>query len=185
MEKWSQHRFRGSMREFRGILSRSRRRGKTALTQRCRAALSMNPGNPHLTLTLSPPIGWERRGNSKRTPIVLWKKWGQRQVQGFNARIFSGNSLPLPQAREDGPHPALSRRSFHERTEPTPHPDPLPSHRMGAEREQQADADRVLEKMGSTTGSGVQCAKFSGEFSLPMEIGGEREAAGTVRRALA
>ncbi len=25
------------------------------------------PANPHLTLTLSPPIGWERRGNSNRT----------------------------------------------------------------------------------------------------------------------
>ena len=27
--------------------------------------------NPHLTLTLSPPIGWERRGNSSRTRTVL------------------------------------------------------------------------------------------------------------------
>jgi hypothetical protein len=28
------------------------------------------PMNPHLTLTLSPPIGWERRGNSRGTRIV-------------------------------------------------------------------------------------------------------------------
>jgi hypothetical protein len=29
--------------------------------------------NPHLTLTLSPPIGWERRGNSLRARIVFGK----------------------------------------------------------------------------------------------------------------
>jgi hypothetical protein len=42
--------------------------------------------NPHLTLTLSPPIGWERRGNSKRTRIVPRKSVEQRQVHDPNAR---------------------------------------------------------------------------------------------------
>ncbi len=49
--------------------------------------------------------------------------------------LDSGKSLPLPQAREDDPHPALSRHPPHEPRGPTPHPDPLPSHPMGAERE--------------------------------------------------
>src|ERR1039458_7154484 len=36
--------------------------------------------NPHLTLTLSPPIGWERRGNRRRTRVVPrrtggWTGW--------------------------------------------------------------------------------------------------------------
>ena len=48
------------------------------------------PMNPHLTLTLSPPIRWERRGNSRRTRTVLWKPESIRQVQGFNARNFRG-----------------------------------------------------------------------------------------------
>ena len=62
------------------------------------APLPMNPGDPYLTLTLSPPIRWERRGDSKRMPTVAWMSSHWRQVQGFNARIFSGNSHldPLP-----------------------------------------------------------------------------------------
>jgi hypothetical protein len=35
--------------------------------------------NPHLTLTLSPPIGWEGRGNSRRTRPVLRGPAGWRQ----------------------------------------------------------------------------------------------------------
>ena len=27
--------------------------------------------SPHLTLTLSPPIGWERRGDTKRTSSLI------------------------------------------------------------------------------------------------------------------
>ena len=30
----------------------------------------MNSRNPHLTLTLSPPIGWERRGDTRRMPSI-------------------------------------------------------------------------------------------------------------------
>ena len=41
--------------------------------------------NPHLTLTLSPPIGWERRGNSSRTRIVPRRPVEQRRVHGPNA----------------------------------------------------------------------------------------------------
>ncbi len=53
---------------------------------------SMNPGNPPLTLTLSPPIRWERRGNppsprlrrtgSRRMAAVARKSGRMRQVQG-------------------------------------------------------------------------------------------------------
>jgi hypothetical protein len=50
--------------------------------------------NLHLTLTLSPPIRWERRGNSRRTRTVLWKPASIRQVQGFNAGIFRGILTP-------------------------------------------------------------------------------------------
>ena len=41
--------------------------------------------NPHLTLTLSLPIGWERRGNSRRTRFVPPRSVEQRQVHGPNA----------------------------------------------------------------------------------------------------
>src|SRR5208337_808434 len=44
--------------------------------------------------------------------------------------------------------------------EPSPHPDPLPSHRMGAEREQPADAIGFTEVCRAATGSGEQCAKL-------------------------
>ena len=60
----------------------------------------MNPGDPHLTLALSPPIRWERRGNppsprlrrtgSRRMAAVARKSGRMRQVQGFKARIFRG-----------------------------------------------------------------------------------------------
>ncbi len=65
-----------------------------------RLKLPMNPGDPHLTLALSPPIRWERRGNppsprlrrtgSKRMAAVARKSGRRRQVQGFKARIFRG-----------------------------------------------------------------------------------------------
>src|ERR1035441_7164327 len=42
--------------------------------------------NPHLTLTLSPPIGWERRGDRRRTRFVPRRSGEQRQVHGANAR---------------------------------------------------------------------------------------------------
>jgi hypothetical protein len=43
--------------------------------------------NPHLTLTLSPPIGWERRGNSGRTRLVAWRSIVQGQVCELRIRI--------------------------------------------------------------------------------------------------
>jgi len=49
------------------------------------AGRAVLPMNPHLTLTLSPPIGWERRGNSGRMRSVARKLAEQRQVQGNNA----------------------------------------------------------------------------------------------------
>ena len=36
--------------------------------------------DPHLTLTLSPPIGWERRGDSRRKSIVGAIQKGGRQT---------------------------------------------------------------------------------------------------------
>ena len=64
------------------------RAGRPRSPERCQPGwrmffLSMNP---HLTLTLSPPIGWERRGNSRRTRIVPRRSVEQRQVHGPNAR---------------------------------------------------------------------------------------------------
>jgi hypothetical protein len=62
--------------------------------------------NAHLTLALSPPIGWERRGNSRRTRIVPRRSVEQRQVHGPNARQdfawrlttipYSPSPIPLP-----------------------------------------------------------------------------------------
>jgi hypothetical protein len=45
--------------------------------------------NPHLTLTLSPPIEWERRGNSRGRRNVARKFSGQRLVwvSGIKIRI--------------------------------------------------------------------------------------------------
>jgi tetratricopeptide (TPR) repeat protein len=45
--------------------------------------------------------------------------------------------------------------------EPSPHPDPLPSHPMGAEREQQADPICFMEVSKDPSGSGVLCEVFS------------------------
>ena len=42
--------------------------------------------NPHLTLTLSLPIGWERRGNSGWTRFVPRRSGEQRPVHGPNTR---------------------------------------------------------------------------------------------------
>jgi len=47
------------------------------------------------------------------------------------------------------------RPSFHQ---PSPHPVPLPSHRMGAEREERADTNGSAEVCGAATGSGVRGA---------------------------
>ena len=67
--------------------------------------------SPHLTLTLSPPIRvntltlslshqngrGNRRGNSRRAQGVIRETGSLRQVQGFNARILWGKSLPSHQ----------------------------------------------------------------------------------------
>jgi len=61
---------------------RRRMRPSNPGSNRARSYLSMNP---HLTLTLSPPIGWERRGNGRRTRIVPRRSVEQRQVHGADA----------------------------------------------------------------------------------------------------
>ncbi len=58
-------------------------------------SLPLNPGDPHLTLALSPPIGWERRGKSKRMAAVARMPGRMRQVQGSKARIIRGILSPL------------------------------------------------------------------------------------------
>jgi lipoate-protein ligase A len=45
---------------------------------------------------------------------------------------------------------------------PSPHPDPLPSHRRGAEREQQADANCFVETCKQASGLGVQRTNIPG-----------------------
>jgi len=56
--------------------------------------------------------------------------------------------------------------------EPSPHPDPLPSHRMGAEREQPAEAIGCTEVCRAATGSGEQCAScLGGNLCPPSECG--------------
>jgi cation transport ATPase len=73
-------------------------------------------------------------------------------VQGGNAQILSGISHPESQnSMEPSPQ------------EPSPHPDPLPSHPMGAEREQQADANSSVEGCEQASGPGVQWANSSGK----------------------
>jgi tRNA A37 methylthiotransferase MiaB len=58
--------------------------------------------------------------------------------------------------------------------EPSPHPDPLPSHPMGAEREQQADTNCLIKARRPESGSGVQCADFPGNSHPgPLPRGGE------------
>ncbi len=55
------------------------------------------PG-PSLTLTLSPPIRWERRGKSKLGRMVTRETGSLRQIQGFNARMIRGlcQVTPIP-----------------------------------------------------------------------------------------
>ena len=77
----------------------------------------MNP-DPHLTLTLSPPIRWERRGNSRRAQRVTRETGSLRQVQGFNARSYRGNlsqqrTLFLSAARTNLHAPHHHRARFH------------------------------------------------------------------------
>jgi len=57
--------------------------------------------NPDLTLTLSPPIGWERRGNSRRIRIVPRRSVEQRRVHGPNGRQNSGVKANLNLIRSD------------------------------------------------------------------------------------
>ena len=69
-----------------------------------RAGWAVLPMNPHLTLTLSPPIGWERRGNSRRTRLVPRKFAEQRQVQGSNAQVAFGK-ISARRSRQCGVEP--------------------------------------------------------------------------------
>ena len=50
--------------------------------------------SPHLTLTLSPPIRMGAERGKQTGSIHIRKVVWRRQVQGFNARTFPGNSLP-------------------------------------------------------------------------------------------
>jgi hypothetical protein len=95
--------------------------------------------NPHLTLTLSPPIGWERRGNRRRTG--WWTGWWTGEIY-FALPSCGGQGILLKYSRIESLNRTRNLNLFHE---PSPHPDPLPSHRMGAEREQ--EKDRMVDGM--------------------------------------
>ncbi len=43
---------------------------------------------PHLTPTLSPPIGWERRGNGGRRRLVLGMFVEQRQILAIKIKVW-------------------------------------------------------------------------------------------------
>ena len=49
--------------------------------------LSMNAGDPHLTLALSPPIGWERRGDALR----------RDREQADAGRVLEGSAISKSQ----------------------------------------------------------------------------------------
>ncbi len=73
----------------------------TTLTRRCRATLSRSllrqkryGGQARGRGIFSPPIGWERGGKSKRTPIVFWKKMGSTTDSGVPCAIFLGEIAP-------------------------------------------------------------------------------------------
>src|ERR1017187_6039915 len=53
-----------------------------------------------------------------------------------------GQGILLEYSRIESLSPTRNLNLFHE---PSPHPDPLPSHRMGAEREQEADTSCSTE----------------------------------------
>jgi ATP-dependent RNA helicase DeaD len=59
------------------------------------------------------------------------------------------STAPVPAAKSASP-PKLDLGPSHE---PSPHPDPLPSHRMGAEKEQQTDTNGLTETSPAAAGS--------------------------------
>ncbi len=93
---------------IRGILSPLRGEGSRDWTRQGTFGVQrVNARNfrGNLTLALSPPIGWERRGNppsprlrrtgSRRMAAVARKSGRMRQVQGSKARIIRGILSPL------------------------------------------------------------------------------------------
>jgi len=67
-------------------------------------------------------------------------------------------SPPSPMEEKAGMRRCLFFKLKSPNQEPTPLPDLLPSHRMGAERQQQADANCFMKACKQTPDSGVQCA---------------------------
>jgi hypothetical protein len=104
-----------------------------------------------------------------RNPNPETRNWGNRRDAEARRQMFSHGLADETRifTIKSPPH------------KPSPHPDPLPSHPMGAEREQQADTNCLIKARRPESGSGVQCANFSGNSHpdpLPSHpMGAERE----------
>ena len=58
------------------------------------------PKNPHLTLTLSPPIRWERRGKSKLALLVIVAAISHRRFRVQCAKSFRRRAFIRPRSTE-------------------------------------------------------------------------------------
>ncbi len=132
-----------------------------------RSVLSMNLGepSPHPDPLPSHPMGAEREQEEDINCCSMPSRCGR-----FMAPMQAKNrveALHEPQGKERGSLWFMFAPTSppHEPCGPSPHPDPLPSHPMGAEREQQEDARCSSNTRQQATGSRIQCAKRIGEFS--------------------
>ncbi|MGO8765421.1 MAG: glycosyltransferase [Limisphaerales bacterium] len=119
------------------------------------------------------PGGWTEAGK----PAAFHEPQGTRREGGDHSH--PSPSIPLPvegrgkmlsgatgnSGGSGGQGANPSGDSLHEPHGPSPHPGPLPSHPMGAERESQADASSHSKARQDTTGSGAEAPRAA----LPRE----------------
>ena len=155
----------------------------------------MNSGNPHLSLTLSPPIGWERRGNPSsgrlrrdRQQVDAGRRLEAAQDEaGFGeggCRIYP--AFRFLRVKPGDPHLSLTLSppiGWERRGNPS-------WARLRRDR-QQVDAICRLNVKASAAGSRVQYANFFGQISprrgpsaLRFDATGEREAGAKMLRGL-
>ncbi len=144
--------------------------------------------NEPLTPALSPFCGEreKRQPDARHSVRALWRcptnrathhvRGGQRTARptGFMAqctrkieRRLSMNrgtfniqhSTPNIEGMRRIPVLSMNRGTSNESKEPSPHPDPLPSHPMGAEREQQVADELGLTDWQLASGSSSQCMR--------------------------
>ena len=160
-------------------------------------SLPMNPGgpSPHPGPLPSHPMGAERESAFAKATADRWQADGGYRSNarqnaagsGEQGANHSGNSLPVEgrgkppssDLRKLGVHgpdarPFLEVEAPHEPRGPSPHPGPLPSHPMGAERESafakatadrwQADGGYRLNARQDAAGSGGKARIFRGSF---------------------